>query len=143
MTLLDAIKPRGCWRRVGKRVYLCGTLGAEFDRELRSRAAVSAAEAYAAQQLGLREVEALMDRLEAEARTAVEKDGEKLLPRKSPGYGEMPLEASREILDKLDATKLLGVTLTDSFLLAPSKSVTAICEVATNPFVKSAGRDRG
>ena len=128
-TLRNSIKPRGCWQREGNRVYLCGTLGAEFDRELRSRAAVSAAEAYAAQQLGLKEVEALMDRLEAEARTAVEQSGERLLPRRSPGYGDMPLELSREILAKLDATKLLGVTLTDSLLLVPAKSVTAICEI--------------
>ena len=51
------------------------------------------------------------------------------MPRRSPGYGTMPLELSREILAKLDATRRIGVALTDSLLLVPSKSVTAICEI--------------
>ena len=125
------IERRGLWRRVGRRVYLCGTLGAAFDRWQRARMAVSAAEGYAAQQLGLVEVERLMDELEAEARAAVEASGrERLRLRRSPGYGEMPLEASREILDALDATRQLGVALTESLLLVPTKSVTAVCEIA-------------
>lgn len=124
------IARRGIWKREGERVYLCGTLGAEFDRWQRARAAVSAAEGYAAQMLGLEEVEKLMDSLEAEARASLA-PGERLAPRRSPGYAELPLSLSREILAKLDATKRLGVTLTDSLLLAPSKSVTAICQVET------------
>lgn len=124
------IERRGLWRRDGDRVYLCGTLGAAFDRWQRARAAVSAAEAYEAQRLGLVEIERLMDELEAAARQEVEAAGtERLLPRRSPGYGEMPLVLSREILDRLDATRKIGVALTESLSLVPTKSVTAICEV--------------
>ncbi len=124
------IDARGVWTRKGDRVYLCGTLGAAFDQWQRSRAAVSAAEAYEAQVYGLNEVEKLMDRLEAEARAEVEASGEeKLLPRRSPGYGAMPLEQSQEIIDVLDATNRIGIALTESLLLVPTKSVTAICEI--------------
>ena len=124
------IERRGLWRRDGDRAYLCGTLGAAFDRWQRARAAVSAAEAYEAQRLGLVEIERLMDELEAAARQEVEAAGrERLLPRRSPGYGEMPLALSREILDRLDATRKIGVALTESLSLVPTKSVTAICEV--------------
>ena len=124
------IDPHGVWTRRGDKVYLCGTLGAAFDQWQRSRAAVSAAEAYEAQVYGLNEVETLMDELEAEARAEIEASGEeKLLPRHSPGYGEMPLELSREILAVLDATNRVGVALTESQLLVPTKSVTAICEI--------------
>ena len=127
------IETHGVWTRRGDKVYLCGTLGAAFDQWQRSRAAVSAAEAYEAQVYGLNEVEKLMDELEAEARSEVEASGkEKLLPRRSPGYGEMPLEKSREILDILDATNRIGVALTESKLLVPTKSVTAICEIVKN-----------
>ena len=126
------IERRGLWRRDGDRVLLCGTLGAAFDRWQRARAAVSAAEAYEAQRLGLEEVERLMDGLEAEARRSVEADGRsRLRPRRSPGYGEMPLGRSREIIDRLDATRKIGVALTESLSLVPTKSVTAICEVET------------
>ena len=127
------IDPHGVWTRRGDKVYLCGTLGAAFDQWQRSRAAVSAAEAYEAQVCGLNEVEKLMDELEAEARSEVEASGEeRLLPRRSPGYGTMPLEKSQEILDILDATNRIGVALTESLLLVPTKSVTAICEIVKN-----------
>jgi len=122
------IERRGIWKREGDRVYLCGTLGTEYDRYQRARAAVSAAEAYAAQTKGLAEIERVMDGLEDEIRATLA-PGETLVPRRSPGYGEMPLALSREIIDKLDATKRIGVSLTESLLLVPSKSVTAICEI--------------
>ncbi len=124
------VERRGLWRREGDRVYLCGTLGAAFDRWQRARAAVSAAEAYESQRFGLVEIERLMDELEAEARAAVEADGQaRLRPRRSPGYGEMPLAFSRDILEKLDATRRIGVALTESLTLVPTKSVTAVCEI--------------
>jgi len=122
------IAPRKAWKRVGNRAYLCATIGAEFDQWQRRLAAVSAADAYFAQSIGLDAVEKLMDELEAEVRPTLAED-ETLKSRRSPGYGEMPLGLSREILDALDATKLIGVSLTDSLLLVPSKSVTAICEI--------------
>jgi hypothetical protein len=41
----------------------------------------------------------------------------------------MPLSMSREIVEKLEATRRIGVAVTDSDLLVPSKSVTAVCEI--------------
>ena len=122
------IDARGVWARFGDRVYLCGTLGAAFDAWQRRLAALSGADAYFSQQIGLDAVEREMDRIEAEARASISK-GETLMPRRSPGYGEMPLSLSREIVDRLEATRRIGVAVTDSDLLVPSKSVTAICEV--------------
>ena len=128
--------PRGLWTRAklsGRDVvFLCGTLGAEFDAWQRRLAATSAADAYLAQLIGLDAVERLMDDLEKEAKVKVEGEGVdvRLLPRRSPGYGDLPLELSRTVLDALDATKRLGVSLTDANLLVPSKSVTAICRTS-------------
>ena len=129
------MRPRGLWMRTtwnGKDVvFLCGTLGAEFDAWQRALAATSAADAYLAQLIGLDAVEREMDALEAEARAKVEGEGLTLLPRRSPGYGDLPLDLSREIVRRLDATKRIGVSVTDSDLLVPAKSVTAICEITT------------
>ena len=122
------IRPKGVWAREGNRIYLCGTLGAAFDAWQRRLAALSGADAYFSQQIGLDAVEREMDRLEAEARASLA-EGEVLKPRRSPGYGEMPLSLSREIIGKLDATRRIGVAMTGSSLLVPSKSVTAICEI--------------
>ena len=122
------IDAKGVWARFGDKVYLCGTLGAAFDQWQRRLSALSGADAYFSQQIGLDAVEREMDALEAEARASLS-EGETLRPRRSPGYGNMPLSLSREIIDKLDATLRIGVAVTESDLLVPSKSVTAICEI--------------
>ena len=127
------VAARGVWKRAhfdGHEVaFLCGTIGAEFDTWQRRLSALSAADALLSQQIGLEAVEKVMDELEKEAKVEVEAEGRKLLPRKSPGYGDLPIELSREIINCLDATKKVGVSITDSNLLVPSKSVTAICEI--------------
>ena len=122
------IDAKGVWARFGDKVYLCGTLGAAFDQWQRRLSALSGADAYFSQQIGLDAIEREMDALEAEARASLS-EGETLMPRRSPGYGEMPLSLSREIIDKLEATRRIGVAVTESDLLVPSKSVTAICEI--------------
>ena len=127
------VVPRGTWMRTrlgdAEVVFLCGTIGAEFDTWQRRLSALSAADALLSQQIGLEAVEKVMDDLEKEAKVEVEAEGRKMLPRKSPGYGDLPIELSRTILNELDATRKIGVSITDSNLLVPSKSVTAICEI--------------
>jgi 5-methyltetrahydrofolate--homocysteine methyltransferase len=50
--------------------------------------------------------------------------------RFSPGYGDYPLELQREFLNILDAPRKIGLTVNDSFLLTPTKSVTAIIGIS-------------
>ena len=127
------IAARSTWMRTrldGRDVVLlCGTIGAEFDAWQRRLSVLSAADAFLSQQIGLDAVEKVMDELEKRLRLEVEVEGKKLKPRRSPGYGDLPLELSREIINRLDATKKIGVSITDSNLLVPSKSVTAICAI--------------
>lgn len=56
-----------------------------------------------------------------------------LRPRFSPGYGDFPLSAQKEILDGLEAGKRIGITLTEGYLMMPSKSVTAVIGVSRTP----------
>ena len=127
------IAARSTWMRTrlegAEVIFLCGTIGAEFDAWQRRLSVLSAADALLSQQIGLDAVEKVMDALENEVKVKVEGEGLKLRPRRSPGYGDLPLSLSRKIISELDATKKIGVSITDSDLLVPSKSVTAICEI--------------
>ena len=132
------IVPRSVWKRTrfgeSDVIFLCGTIGAEFDAWQRRLSVLSAADALLSQQIGLAAVEKVMDELEERAREEVEGNreegtGNRLKPRRSPGYGDLPLALSRTILAELDAPRKIGVSITDSNLLVPSKSVTAICEI--------------
>ena len=122
------LEARGVFLRDGDRFLLCGTVGGAFDRWHRRLSATSAADALIAQAIGTAAVEKTMDNLEAEIKPTLS-PGEKLCRRRSPGYGKMELAMNREIIERLDAAKRIGVSFTDSMTLLPSKSVTAVCEV--------------
>lgn len=49
--------------------------------------------------------------------------------RFSPGYGDLPLSMQPEILNHLNAHLHIGLAMTDSMLLTPTKSVTAIVKI--------------
>ena len=46
--------------------------------------------------------------------------------RFSPGYGDLPLLMQRDIINILSTHLNIGLSMTDSYLLTPTKSVTAI-----------------
>ena len=47
-------------------------------------------------------------------------------PRFSPGYGDFPLEFQKDIFNLLSPNKRIGLTLNNSLLMSPTKSVTAV-----------------
>ena len=106
----------------------CGTLGAGFDAFQRRASVSSGADALIAQAIGAALVEKVMDALEDEIRADLA-PGESLAPRYSPGYGDFPLAAQRRLLELLDAPRTAGVSLTDTLLMVPSKSVSAVIGV--------------
>ena len=112
-----------------KSVFLsCGTIGAGFDAFQRRIAVTSAADALIVQAIGAALIEKTMDAMEDEIRAELA-DDETLLSRYSPGYGDFPLAAQRTILALLDTPRRIGVSLTDTLLMVPSKSVSAVIGV--------------
>ena len=53
-------------------------------------------------------------------------DGLELTSRFSAGYGDLSLEFQREIFRALDCQKNIGLTLNESLIMSPTKSITAI-----------------
>lgn len=53
-----------------------------------------------------------------------------LRPRFSPGYGDMPLDCQHDITEFLQTNKNIGMSLTDSLMMVPVKSVTAIIGIS-------------
>lgn len=56
-------------------------------------------------------------------------EGKDTKPRFSLGYGDTQLCYQRDLLSFLDAEKTLGITLNDSMMMTPKKSVTAFIGV--------------
>lgn len=59
--------------------------------------------------------------------------GRYLTGRFSPGYGDSPLALQSIFLTRLDAQRKIGLCATDTCLLTPRKSITAICGEADVP----------
>jgi hypothetical protein len=51
---------------------------------------------------------------------------EKATHRVSAGYGDLPLEIQPQIFALLDCSRKIGLTLNQSLVMSPTKSVTAI-----------------
>lgn len=112
-------------------VLLCCTLGAEFDRMLRMAQARDMAKAAILNACGSAYVEAGCE--EAEKEIAVRYPGMYLSDRFSPGYDDLPLSVQPGFLSAVDAGKRLGVVVTDTCLMLPAKSVTAIIGLSETP----------
>ena len=107
-------------------ILLAATVGIDFDRFIAKQGKISPTKALLLDGLGTERIEALCDlfcREEAERRAEA---GEALTSRFSAGYGDLSLELQKSIFAALDCEKNIGLTLGDSLLMSPQKSVTAI-----------------
>jgi len=92
------------------------TIGIEIDRLISKYGRISPARALMLQAIGAERIEALCDAFCRENGYG---------KRFSPGYGDLGLDVQKKIFDILDCSKRIGLTLNDSLLMSPSKSVTA------------------
>jgi len=112
------------------RVVVFGaTIGLEIDRLIARYAKISPVKSLFFQAIGAERIEALCDLYNDEIRKEKEAEGRGLVFRFSPGYGDLPLALQREIFSALDCPRKIGLTLNESLLMSPSKSVTAIIGV--------------
>ena len=112
-------------------VLLMCTLGAQFDTLLRTQQARDMSRAVMLDACGSAWVEAGCDAAEQELKTRFPE--RYLTDRFSPGYGDLPLTLQPGICAALDAQRRLGVTVTESLLLNPAKTVTAVIGLADAP----------
>ena len=141
----DAIELQGCTLRLTGHdiathlhdatevVLLAVTLGADVDRELRRLSLTNALEQVIFDASATALVERAADAAEALARAYATSCGSFASWRFSPGYGDLPLHVQRDFLAALDAGRQLGITLTPSDLMIPTKSVTAIVGIHPTP----------
>lgn len=103
-------------------VLFAATIGLEMDRLIARYAHVSPSKSVMLQAIGAERIESLCDAFENE----LIRQGHELGTRFSPGYGDLPLELQRDIFAALDCSRQIGVSLNESLLMSPSKSVSAI-----------------
>lgn len=114
-------------------IILAATVGAGIDRLIRRYERTEPATGLLLQGMGAERVETLVDAFNDEVNRACEELGMKAHPRYSPGYGDLPITVQPDLLKILDAEKRLGITLNASYMMSPSKSVTAVIGIVKEP----------
>ena len=111
-------------------VYIMAvTLGPGPDRLVRRASVGKMSRAIIFQAAAAAMTEAWCDEINERIRTEAAKEGFCTRPRFSPGYGDLPLSMQKQISMILNMPKEIGVSLTESYLMIPSKSVTALIGV--------------
>ena len=114
-------------------ILFAATLGSRVDVLLHRYNMIQMSKAVVMQAASVAMLETFCDEKNQELKSSYEAKGWYLRPRFSPGYGDFPLECQREIAPALEMGKRIGINLTDTLLMMPSKSVTAVIGASRLP----------
>lgn len=124
---------KGC-----KHAYIfAATTGAMVERLITKQNRFSALKGIVTDAIGSAAIEAFCDWVNRYLET--EEQGKFLRPRFSCGYGDFALEYQSKILSFLDTGRKIGLNITDSLMMTPIKSVTAVVGISDKPNTCRAG----
>ena len=109
-----------------KAVLFGATLGTGVDRLIARTSLTDMANAVVLQACAAAMLEEFCDEKQFEIGEELEKEGLYLRPRFSPGYGDFDIGFQKSFMQMLDCAKAIGLTMTESFMMTPTKSVTAV-----------------
>jgi len=113
-------------RECDEAYILALTLGIDIDRLISKSYVKSKADGFIIDAIASATAEGLADYV-----NEIIDKGLITTKRFSPGYSDLPLEFQASLLNRLNAAHTIGVSLTDSFMMTPKKSVTAVIGIKT------------
>ena len=119
-------------------ILMAATLGMEVENLLRRTQARDMALAVILDATASAAIENVCDNLCADLTEAFAP--RYLTDRFSPGYGDLPIGQQGELFRLLDISRRIGISLSESGLMVPQKSVTALIGVSDRPQTR---RSRG
>lgn len=111
-------------------VIMGATLGVQTDQLIRTSQIRDMAEAVFLDSGASILIEQICDQLEEKIKDDTDMY---LTGRYSPGYGDYPIDAQSRLIRTLDAQRKIGLTVNESHIMIPRKSVTAIIGAADHP----------
>lgn len=110
-----------------KECFLMGvTIGGDIEKKINLYSKTNLTKSLILDSCATTAVEELCDKVEENIKQEAIRNGENITFRYSPGYGDLPLDVQKDLINTLNAEKIIGVTVSSHSLLMPRKSVTAI-----------------
>ena len=110
-------------------VIFASTLGPQCDQLIRRTQVKDQVKAAVFQATGAMYIEKCVDLLNEKIRQEAEAQRKIVRPRFSPGYGDVSLEVQKDFFRLLPCQRI-GLTLMDTLIMSPEKSVTAFIGIA-------------
>ena len=114
-------------------ILLAVTLGPGADAQIRRAGVGDIAAGVASDALGSALAEQAADAAEAQLRQLAAQQDRYLTGRFSPGYGDWDIAVQPLVAEALDTPRRAGLYVTDTNLMTPRKSVTAVLGVSDHP----------
>lgn len=112
-------------------VMFAATIGSEVDKHIRLTNYTDAAKACVLQATGAMYIEEYVNAFNEYIDKKEKEAGNETVMRYSPGYGDLALENQKLFFSLLNCSKI-GLTLMNTLIMAPEKSVTAFIGIKNN-----------
>lgn len=112
-------------------IFFAATLGHEADRLMQRYMRLNIAKAAVLQAAAAEAIEFYCDKCQKNIEEEAAKENLFVRPRYSPGYGDLKLDVQPDFLRVLNASKTIGLTLSEGGVMQPEKSVTALMGLGT------------
>lgn len=114
-------------------IYLfAATLGPKIDQQIQKMEKLDPVRGVIMQAAGAMYIEKYCDILCEKIRKEAADDGFETKNRFSPGFADVPLDTQKTFFKVLDCSHKIGLTLMDTLIMAPEKSVTAFVGIYKN-----------
>ena len=107
-------------------ILMAATLGINIEKDIKKYSCTELTKGIIIDSCATTAIEEVCDRVQNEIENNILKNGQYLTFRYSPGYGDLSIEKNTEILTILNGQKEIGLTITNSGIMIPRKSVIAI-----------------
>lgn len=111
-------------------IIMATTLGIEIEKEIRKYSYTELTKSIILDACATVGIEEFCDLIQDSIRDKLKGQGKYITTRYSPGYGDLSIDYNVEIINILNASKEIGLTITENKIMIPRKSVIAIMGVS-------------
>ena len=118
-------------------ILIAATLGHETDRQISIAQKKNMLEGLALDSCASVMIDSCIDEYIQSEIVPSLRENERLTHRFSPGYGDLSMNVTEDIIAILDAAKRIGLSVTRSLMMSPIKSVTAVIGLYNKVFTEN------
>lgn len=115
---------------------VASTLGIDIEKEIRKYSYTELTKSIIIDACATTAIEEICDTIQNNLQEELKKQGKYITYRYSPGYGDLSINVNEDIISMLNASKEIGLTITEKGIMLPRKSVIAIIGISQNKIKK-------